>query len=190
MVAVVTAAMTAFYMFRLMSMTFFGAYRGPAWEHAAPAAVAVAATHGVKHPADPHAHGQAAQPDHEVSHGPADTGHGHHAQAVDDHGHAGGAAVDDHGGGHGAWHGPHESPSAMTFPLMALALGAMVAGFVGVPAALWGNNAIEHFLEPSFTAEHRRRGRRAAGRRPPRAGAQASRGEHEAPTCRAASSSG
>ena len=25
--------MTAFYMFRLMSMTFFGDYRGPAWEH-------------------------------------------------------------------------------------------------------------------------------------------------------------
>ena len=30
--AVATALMTAFYMFRLMSMTFFGAYRGPAWE--------------------------------------------------------------------------------------------------------------------------------------------------------------
>ena len=27
-----TALMTAFYMFRLMAMTFFGAYRGPAWE--------------------------------------------------------------------------------------------------------------------------------------------------------------
>jgi NADH-quinone oxidoreductase subunit L len=46
----------------------------------------------------------------------------------------------------------------MTFPLMALALGAIVAGFFGIPAAI-GNavgvpNAIEHFLEPSFTAEH------------------------------------
>ena len=30
--------MTAFYMFRLMAMTFFGAYRGPAWETAGPAA--------------------------------------------------------------------------------------------------------------------------------------------------------
>ncbi len=28
---VITALMTAFYMFRLMSMTFFGNYRGPAW---------------------------------------------------------------------------------------------------------------------------------------------------------------
>ena len=42
----------------------------------------------------------------------------------------------------------------MTFPLMALAVGAIVAGFIGVPAALGGNNAIEHFLEPSFTASH------------------------------------
>ena len=33
--AALTALMTAFYMFRLMSMTFFGAYRGPAWEHSA-----------------------------------------------------------------------------------------------------------------------------------------------------------
>jgi NADH-quinone oxidoreductase subunit L len=42
----------------------------------------------------------------------------------------------------------------MTVPLMALAVGAIVAGFVGIPAALGGGNAIEHFLEPSFTAEH------------------------------------
>ena len=42
----------------------------------------------------------------------------------------------------------------MTFPLMALAVGAIVAGFVGIPAALGGGNAIEHFLEPSFTASH------------------------------------
>ena len=40
----------------------------------------------------------------------------------------------------------------MTFPLMALAVGAIVAGFVGIPPALGGGNAIEHFLEPSFTA--------------------------------------
>jgi len=39
----------------------------------------------------------------------------------------------------------------MTFPLMALALGAIVAGWVGIPAA-FGPNLIEHFLEPSFTA--------------------------------------
>jgi NADH-quinone oxidoreductase subunit L len=41
----------------------------------------------------------------------------------------------------------------MTFPLMALAVGAIVAGFVGIPAAIGGGNAIEKFLEPSFTAQ-------------------------------------
>ena len=150
--AVATALMTAFYMFRLMSMTFFGSYRGPAWEaaghgHAAPAQpqdVRVAADHGALHPADAHAHGHAHEDDHEVSHGPAEP----HDQ------HGGHAAADDHGGGHGhgPWHGPHESPAPMTYPLMALAVGAVVAGFFGIPAALGGGNAIEHFLEPSFTA--------------------------------------
>jgi NADH-quinone oxidoreductase subunit L len=147
--AVATALMTAFYMFRLMAMTFFGGYRGPAWETAGHGAVATAADHGVKHPADPHAHGQAQKKDHEVSHGPAEP---HGAHDAHDAGH--GAHDDAHGGhGHGPWHGPHESPAPMTFPLMALAVGALVAGFVGIPAALGGQNAIEHFLEPSFTAE-------------------------------------
>jgi len=135
--AVLTAFMTAFYMFRLVSMTFFGNYRGPAWETAHGPAVAAAAAHGVGHPADPHAHGHAHQPVHEVSHGPAEPHAAHDADA---------------GHGHGPWHGPHESPSAMTFPLMALAVGALVAGFFGIPAALGGGNVIEHFLEPSFTA--------------------------------------
>jgi NADH-quinone oxidoreductase subunit L len=108
-VAAFAALLTAFYMFRLMSLTFFGSYRGPAWETAG--------------------HGQDA-------HGAA--GHGH--QAADDAGH----------GGHGAWHGPHEAPKAMTFVLVALAVGAVAAGFVGVPAALGGSNAIEEFLHPSF----------------------------------------
>jgi NADH:ubiquinone oxidoreductase subunit 5 (subunit L)/multisubunit Na+/H+ antiporter MnhA subunit len=122
--AVLTALMTAFYMFRLMSLTFFGGYRGPAWSRtASPAAAAEAAAHGVVHPRDAHAHGQAQRDDHEVSHGAADVlGHDH------------------------TWHGPHESPGAMTGPLMALAVGAMVAGFIGVPQALGGRNAIEHFL--------------------------------------------
>ncbi|MGE5199054.1 MAG: NADH-quinone oxidoreductase subunit L [Rhodospirillaceae bacterium] len=102
-VAVVTALMTAFYMYRLMSMTFFGKYRGPAWGHAGA--------------------------------GPADAGGGH-----------------GHAAGHGDWHGPHVSPKSMTIPLQIRAVGAVIAGFVGIPAALGGGNAIEHVLEPSFTA--------------------------------------
>jgi NADH-quinone oxidoreductase subunit L len=125
-IAVVTAFLTAFYMFRLIHLTFHGRYRGPAWARTAgAAAVDVAAAHGVTHPADAHAHGQAHRDQHDVTHGHADAH---------------------------AWHGPHEAPGAMTVPLMALAIGAIVAGFVGVPAALGGGNAIEHFLAPSFTA--------------------------------------
>jgi len=148
-IAAITALMTAFYMFRLISMTFFGAYRGPAWDtgghaRAIPPAdrakdIRVAAAHGAPHPADPHAHGHGHEDDHEVAHGPAEPHDTDHATAAH---------------GHGPWHGPHESPSAMTYPLMALAIGAIVAGFFGVPAALGGPNTIEHFLEPSFTAEH------------------------------------
>ncbi len=116
--------MTAFYMFRLMAMTFLGSYHGPAWEGAGqPLARARSSTR---------------------------TRRAHAAHDAASQGAAGDAAA--HGHGHGAWHGPHESPRAMTVPLMALAIGAIVAGFVGVPAALGGSNAIEHFLEPSFTA--------------------------------------
>src|SRR5689334_13116028 len=61
--AVATAFMTAFYMYRLVAMTFFGNYRGPAWEHAHAADVKLAAAHGVSHPADAGAHGHAAQKD-------------------------------------------------------------------------------------------------------------------------------
>ncbi len=41
----------------------------------------------------------------------------------------------------------------MTLPLMALAVGAVVAGFLGIPAAILpSGSVIERFLEPSFTA--------------------------------------
>jgi len=131
--AVVTALMTAFYMFRLMTMTFFGPYRGPAWDHGAGGA---------------HGAGKAG------GHGAHDAGHAHDTahDAHGGHGQHDAHAAASHG--HGAWHGPHESPTPMTFPLMALAAGAVVVGFFGVPAALGGGNAIEHFLEPSFTASH------------------------------------
>jgi NADH-quinone oxidoreductase subunit L len=128
--AVATALLTAFYMFRLMALTFLGSYRGPGFApHASPAAAMEAAAHGVVHPRDPHAHGQAQRPDHEVTHGAADVVTQAHV-----------------------WHGPHESPRTMTWPLLALAAGAVIAGFVGVPQALGGSNAIEHFLAPSFAA--------------------------------------
>ena len=56
----------------------------------------------------------------------------------------------------------------MAIPLIVLAIGSILAGYIGVPHALGGANRIEHFLEPSFEVQRRRppgtdhgRGRRA-----------------------------
>src|SRR5262249_35807252 len=51
----------------------------------------------------------------------------------DEHGHGGHDAHGGHGHGGGK---PHESPIAMTFPLMVLAVLAVVGGYVGVPEVL------------------------------------------------------
>jgi NADH-quinone oxidoreductase subunit L len=138
-VAVITAAMTAFYMWRLMSMTFFGGYNGPAWDAAHDKAHDAQAAHADAHH-DPHAGGH----------------------------------------GHGAWHGPHESPTPMTFPLMALAVGAIVAGLVGVPLAMGGSNAIEKFLEPSFTASESAVASERAAEGAEKAAAESAAAEHDA----------
>ena len=90
--AALTALMTAFYMFRLMAMTFFGSA---------------------------------------FASGPSNTSAAGSGETA-------------------ASHVPHESPTAMTGPLVALALGAVLVGFVGIPAALGGGNAIEEFLAPSL----------------------------------------
>jgi NADH-quinone oxidoreductase subunit L len=60
---------------------------------------------------------------------------------------------DSHRGGGSHGHGtPHESPWSMAIPLIILAVGSVLAGYVGVPHALGGSNHIESFLEPSFAA--------------------------------------
>jgi len=46
----------------------------------------------------------------------------------------------------------HDAPRAMAIPLVVLALGSILAGYVGFPEMFGGANWIEHFLEPSFTA--------------------------------------
>jgi NADH-quinone oxidoreductase subunit L len=97
-----TAALTAFYMFRLYFMTFTGARRG-----------------GVSR-------------EHES--GPLN---GH---ASDDH------ASAHHDAGHG--HEPHESPPSMTLPLVILAVGAAVAGWLGLPHALHLHNWWGEWLSP------------------------------------------
>ena len=38
----------------------------------------------------------------------------------------------------------------MLLPLCVLALLSVIGGWFGIPAALGGNNRIEHFLDPVF----------------------------------------
>ncbi|MBI4518028.1 MAG: NADH-quinone oxidoreductase subunit L [Deltaproteobacteria bacterium] len=45
----------------------------------------------------------------------------------------------------------HESPAVMTYPLMILALLAVLAGVLGVPPALGGANRIEEWFAPVFS---------------------------------------
>lgn len=62
-------------------------------------------------------------------------------------------------GTHEQEHHLHESPKTMTVPLMILTIGAVGAGWVGIPSVLGGSNAIAHFFEPvlghpAVTASH------------------------------------
>ena len=82
-IGVATAAMTAFYMFRLYATTFLGKFRG---------------THDQEH----------------------------HL---------------------------HESPAAMTIPLIVLAVLSVIGGFVGVPESLGGKHLLGEFLSPVIVTE-------------------------------------
>ena len=44
----------------------------------------------------------------------------------------------------------HDAPMAMAIPLVVLAIGSVVAGYLNVPAGLGGSAVLEHFLEPSL----------------------------------------
>jgi NADH-quinone oxidoreductase subunit L len=50
-------------------------------------------------------------------------------------------------------HHIHESPKSMTVPLVILAIGAIAAGWLGLPHSLGGSNQFEKFLEPVFAQE-------------------------------------
>ncbi|MGE0392689.1 MAG: NADH-quinone oxidoreductase subunit L [Vicinamibacterales bacterium] len=97
-VAVLTALLTAFYMYRLIALTFLGEERRG-----------------------------------EESQGGAREGDASRREEADAH-----APL------------PHESPSVMTMPLMVLAVGSMVVGFFGVPAVLFGTDAVGRLLGPVF----------------------------------------
>ena len=44
----------------------------------------------------------------------------------------------------------HEAPPSMAMPLVLLAMGSLLVGFLGVPHALGGSNRLETWLHPSF----------------------------------------
>ncbi|MBI3649970.1 MAG: NADH-quinone oxidoreductase subunit L [Acidobacteria bacterium] len=72
----------------------------------------------------------------------------HHSNGHDKH--SANDAHDSHGNHHGGT--PHETPKVMTTPLVVLALGAVVVGFLGMPSAFGVKNYFEHFLEPSIAS--------------------------------------
>lgn len=47
----------------------------------------------------------------------------------------------------------HESPKAMTIPLLVLAVLSVVAGFIGVPQVLGGSHELHQYLAPVLTSE-------------------------------------
>jgi NADH-quinone oxidoreductase subunit L len=79
-----------------------------------------------------------------------------HAAPTDHRDHAAGGSAhpeEEEPAAHGAHGGHghlHDAPPAMAIALVVLAVGSVVAGYVGLPAVLGGSNWFEHFLEPSF----------------------------------------
>ncbi|MBA4348552.1 MAG: NADH-quinone oxidoreductase subunit L [Thermodesulfovibrio sp.] len=57
-------------------------------------------------------------------------------------------------GTHEQEHHLHESPKVMTIPLILLAIGAVAAGWIGIPTVLGGGNWIGHFFEPVLGHPH------------------------------------
>ena len=143
LVGTVAALGTSFYMFRSYFMTFTGSYRGGEGHE------------DKERLEDPHAmsaHAHAAAADAAATHVGA-VAQVHETETPHQHGTSHGAAPDHHG--HGGL--PHESPSTMTYVLVALAAAAVLAGFVfGWPSA-WGGHEplLERWLAPSLPAAER-----------------------------------
>ncbi len=55
---------------------------------------------------------------------------------------------------HEVQHHIHESPRSMTMPLVILAIGSILVGYLGVPEFLGGSNRFEQWLEPVFAGGH------------------------------------
>ena len=122
-IGALTSLMTAFYMFRLVFLAFHGTRRETMAE-------------AMGHPED----AVALQRDPAVAQdfSPVRTSAVHDQQSDAESPHI-----------HHTAH-LHDAPRSMAIPLIVLAVGSVLAGYLGVPAALGGLNLIEHFLEPSL----------------------------------------
>jgi NADH-quinone oxidoreductase subunit L len=138
LIGTIAATCTAFYMTRLMAMTFWGKERflagagGEADEAHASAYDKGLAPHDATRPS------AGDRPRHEPGEhvGPVHEDVAHH---VTTHGHA----HEDGGHAHGA-HIPHESPPSMWVPLAVLAVLAVIGGFVGIGPAFKPLTGTEH----------------------------------------------
>jgi NADH-quinone oxidoreductase subunit L len=130
LIGAITSLLTATYMFRLVFLTFHGERRE---------GVAGATSHGPD--AMSHGHGAASHGHDAMSHGPDASSHRHsvasHGPDTTSHHHDTGSHL-------------HDAPPAMALVLIVLAVGSVVAGFVGIPHALGGHNALGAWLAPSF----------------------------------------
>jgi NADH-quinone oxidoreductase subunit L len=79
-----------------------------------------------------------------------DLAHAHDAHAAHGPTAAHGATVGKHEAGHGHGSHLHDAPPAMALALIVLAIGSVAAGYVGIPHALGGHNALGEWLAPSF----------------------------------------
>lgn len=142
-VGFVTAGMTAFYMTRLMGLTFWGEERFRKTHAGGEADEAHAAAHDKD--LKPHDATVASAGD-RAHHQP-----GEHVGA-----HDATDRLDAHGVDHSHFE-PHESPRSMTLPLIVLAAGSLVVGWFGIPHALTGGaniNFFERWLEPVIVKVH------------------------------------
>ena len=139
LIGTIAATCTAFYMTRLMAMTFWGKERflqTPAGGEADEAHASAYDKGLTQHDAVLPSAGD--RPRHQVGEhvGPVHEDVAHH---VATHGH-----VDEHAAhGHGA-HIPHESPASMWVPLVALAVLATIGGLVGIGPAFSFITRSEH----------------------------------------------
>ncbi|HKR14264.1 MAG TPA: NADH-quinone oxidoreductase subunit L [Pyrinomonadaceae bacterium] len=136
LVGTIAATCTAFYMTRLVAMTFWGKERFLEQPAGGEADEAHASAYDKGHAPHDAVDGSAGdRPRHEPGEhvGPI---HEDVAQHVASHGHGGGH-------GHGA-HMPHESPATMWVPLAALAVLAIIGGFIGIGPAFKPLTGSEH----------------------------------------------